>query len=283
MATARNFFGLFFAATLLSFASSYAAVEEASACMKAPSGLIEPGTLTVGVSLATPPTAFLKDDVPSGLDPDLINAIAKKMCVQVKFVNMAFPGLFPALLANKVDLLHSQIGMTEPRKQIFDFVPVSIGGVRLVTSKKSGLTFKDEMDACGYTVAVLGGAIQQAAMMHAKDLCPPEKPLTIKTFGGQIEMLNEVTRGSAQVAFVDWGVAAYAIQQRPDDFAIASPILSGKGPGTQRNVIGITFRKGSDENVKVVQEAFAQVEKDGTYDAILKKWNMQEGDVRTLK
>ena len=174
----------------------------------------------------------------------------------------------------------SEVGITEPRKQIFDFVPVSIGGVRLVTKKGSGLFFKDELGACGYTVAVLGGAIQQAAMMRVKDSCPADKPLVIKTFGGQIEMLNEVSRGTAQAAFVDWGVAAYAVQQRPDDFALASPILSGKGPGTQRNVIGITFRKGMDANVAAVADAFAHVEQDGTYDHILAKWNMTEGDVR---
>lgn len=249
-------------------------------CLPAPPSLIEPGTLTVGISLAAPPTSFMKDDGAAGLDPELIQAIAQKMCLKPKFVNMAFAGLFPALIARKIDVIHSQVGITDVRKETFDFVPVFIGGVRLVGSAKSKVYFKTEADTCGYTTAIMGGSTQMAALERVKDQCPSGKQMTLKPFGGQAEALNEVARGSAQAAFVDWAVANYAVQQRPNDFAIASPILSGKGPNTQRNRIGIVFRKGETQNAAAVEAAFKAVLQSGEYDKMLAKWNLVEGDIR---
>ncbi|CAM3456671.1 Solute-binding protein family 3/N-terminal domain-containing protein [Bordetella sputigena] len=258
------------------------AFAQGSNCLPAPPNLIEPGTLTVGISLAAPPTAFMKDDAAAGLDPELMTAIAQAMCLKPKFVNMAFAGLFPALIAKKIDVIHSQVGITDVRKQSFDFVTVFVGGVRLITQANSKLYFNTESDTCGYTTAIMGGSTQMAALERVKDSCPANKPMTLRPFGGQAEAMNEVARGSANAAFVDWAVATYAVAQRPKDFAIASPILSGKGPNTQRNRIGIVFRKGETANVAAVEAAFKRVVQSGAYDAMLAKWSLQEGDLRKV-
>ncbi len=257
-----------------------ALAQPAAGCLPAPPNLIEPGTLTVGISLATPPTSFMKDDIPSGLDPDLVNGLAKRMCLKAKFVNMAFAGLFPALIAKKIDIIHSQVGITDVRRQTFDFVPVFVGGVRLIAGARNRVEFGGESETCGSTVAIMGGSTQQAALEKVRESCPAGKPLVLRAFGGQAEALNEVARGSAEAAFVDWGVAAYAVQQRPGDFAIASPILSGRGPNTPRNRIGIVFRKDEIPNQEAVRAAFDKLVSDGEYDALLAKWNLAEGDIR---
>ncbi len=267
--------------TAIIIASGSCESRAASDCLPQPPSLIEQGTLTVGISLAAPPTSFMKDDVATGLDPELINAIADAMCLKPKFVNMAFAGLFPALIAKKIDVIHSQVGITDVRKETFDFVPVFVGGVRLISSKSANLTFTTEADTCGTTVAIMGGSVQQAALERVKENCPSGKPLVLKPFGGQAEALNEVSRGSAQAAFLDWAVASYAAQQRPDDLKLASPILSGKGPNTQRNRIGVVFRKGEQGNLDAVAAAFLKVEENGGYDRLLKKWGLSEGDIRT--
>jgi polar amino acid transport system substrate-binding protein len=251
-----------------------------AACLPAPPQLITPGVLTVGVSLATPPTSFLKDDKPAGLDPELMTAIAESMCLKPVFVNMAFSGLFPALIAKKIDVIDSQVGMTDARKETFDFVPVFVGGIRLVTRKGSGLFFPSENETCGHSFSIMAGSTQMAALEKVKATCPADKPMVLKPFGGQAEALNELGRGSADASFVDWSVATYAVMQRPDAYAIASPILSGKGPNTQRNRIGIVFRKGDSADIAAVTKAFEVVVQGGTYDTLLKRWGVTEGDIR---
>lgn len=264
------------AAWLLTGSAAFAQV---ACALKAPPSLVEPGVLTIGTNFSAPPMGFLKDDQPAGFDSELAMALADAMCLKPKFVNLAFQGLFPALIAKKFDLISSRVGITEERKKAFDFIPVFVGGLRLITKKDATLRFQTESDVCGVTVAITAGSTQMAALERVKAECPAAKPMTMKVFAGQNEAVHEVAKGSAQAAFIDWPVAAYMVQQNPNDFVEASPILSGKGPNTERNRNGLVFRKGDDANRQAVEAAFKAVVQKGTYTAILKKWNLEGGDV----
>ncbi len=251
-----------------------------AACLPAPPDLVSSGELTIGTALTAPPMGFMDDGKPTGFDPDLASALAEKMCLKPKFVNLAFQGLFPGLISKKFDIISSQVGITETRKKQFDFLPVFKGGLRLVTQKGSGIRFKTEADVCGHPVALAAGTSQMAALERIKDECPKDKPMTMKIFSSQIEALNEVAKKAVDAAYVDWPVAAYLIKQRPNDFVEASPVLSGDGPGTPRHLNGIVFRKSEDATNAAVAASLKAVEADGTYDKILTKWNLAEGDIR---
>ena len=251
-----------------------------AACLPAPQKLLTPGTLTVGSALNAPPMGFMNVGQPSGFDTDLVSALAAKMCLKPNFVNLTFQGLFPGLLADKFDIVAARVGITEARSKIFDFVPVFVGGLRLIAKKNSGLFFKTEADVCGHPVAIEAGSTQAAALERVKNECPSDRPMVMKTFGEQIQAMNEVAKGSVDVAYVDWPLAAFVIKQRPNDFAEASPILSGRGPGTPRNRNGIMVHKGDAATKDAITSAFEAVEKDGTYDKLLAKWTLAEGDIR---
>ena len=120
-------------------------------CLPAPPNLVEAGYLTIGTALSAPPMGFMKDDKPSGFDPEMISAVAQAMCLKPKIVNLSFQGLFPGLISRKFDVIASQVGITDARKEAFDFVPVFVGGLRLVTPKGSTLKFKTETDVCGHS------------------------------------------------------------------------------------------------------------------------------------
>ncbi len=259
-----------------------AATPSQAECLSAPPNLVEAGYLTVGTSLTAPPMGFMNDDKPSGFDPEFIAAVAEKMCLKTRIVNVTFQGLFPGLIARKFDVIASQIGITEPRKEMFDFVPVFVGGLRLVTQKDSGLKFQTESDVCGHAASIVAGSTQMAALDKVKGDCPADKPMTLKVFSNQSEALNEVAKGTVNVAYVDWPVAAYLIQQRPKDFVEASPVLSGKGPNTERNRNGIVIRKGDSATQDAVAAAVKAAMSTGAYDDILKRWNLADGDVRKV-
>jgi polar amino acid transport system substrate-binding protein len=249
-------------------------------CLPAPPNLVEPGFLTIGSALTAPPMGFMKDEQPSGFDPDLAAALAERMCLKPKIVNLTFQGLFPGLISKKFDIIASQVGITDQRKEMFDFVPVFKGGLRLVTQKTSGLKFTTEKDVCGYPAAIVAGGTPMAALERVRDECPADKPMTLKVFSSQIESLNEVAKKVVSVAYIDWPVAANVVKTRPDDFVEASPILSGKGPGTLRNRNGIVIRKGEKATQDAIAAAFTQILADGTYDKTLTRWNLANGDIR---
>ncbi len=248
-----------------------------AACPPPPSKLVNPGRLTVGSALTSPPMGFMRDGQPTGFDTDLASALAEKMCLMPDFVNLAFQGLFPGLIARKFDMIEARVGITDERKKVFDFVPYSRGGIQLVVRKGSGLRFAAEAEVCGHSVATNAGSSELADLERVREHCPKDKPMTFRIFSSQIEALNEVAKTSVDAAYVDWPVANYLIQQRPDDFAKASPIFSGDGPGTQRHVNGIVFRKDEDELRDAIAAAFAAIAADGTYDKLLQKWKLEDG------
>ncbi len=251
-------------------------------CLPAPPNLVEAGYLTVGTSLTAPPMGFMKDDKPSGFDPEFITAVAERMCLKTRIVNVTFQGLFPGLIAKKFDVIASQIGITDARKEMFDFVPVFVGGLRLVTQTDSGLKFQTESDVCGHSASIVAGSSQMAALERIKGDCPPGKPMTLKVFTNQSEAMNEVAKRTVNVAYIDWPVAANLIQQRPQDFVEASPVFSGKGPNTERNRNGIVIRKGETATQDAIAAAVKAAMASGTYDEILKRWNLPDGDIRKV-
>lgn len=252
----------------------------AADCLPAPPALVESGTLMIGTSFTAPPMGFLKDRKASGFDLDLASAIAEKMCLKAKFVDLTFQGLFPGLLTKKFDIISARVGITDARKEQFDFVPIFKGGLRLVVHKGNELRFKTETDVCGHSVALVAGTTQMAALERVRDECPTGRSMQMKTFTNQIEAMNEVAKRAVDAAYVDWPLAAYVIQQQPDDFVEASPVLSGKGPNTPRNRNGMVIRKGDKPTQDAITAAFDAVIVDGTYDKLLSTWNLADGDIR---
>lgn len=252
----------------------------AAACLPSPDALVEAGTLTVAILPGGPPMGFMDGNEPKGFDIELAAAVAEKLCLKPAYVATPFAGLFPAMDAKKYDTISASIGITDARKEKYDFVPVFKGGLRLVVNKSDPVRFNTEADVCGHPVALVAGTTQMAALERVKAECPAEKPMVMKTFTNQTEALNEVAKKAVSAAFVDWPLAAYVIQQRPDDFVEASPVLSGKGPNTKRNRNGLVVRKGEKTMQDALAAAFDAVVKDGTYDELLAKWNLADGDIR---
>ena len=82
------------------------------------------------------------------------------------------------------------------------------------------------------------------------------------------------------MVFFDWSPAAAMVERNPQDFALGSPILSGEPPGAPRHQVAIMVRKGDTQVRPAIEQALATIQKDGTYDSLLAKWGLQEGDIR---
>ena len=259
---------------------AFVALPAFGCAITAPNNLVDAGALTFGTMLSTPPQLFMEDTKPAGFDIDLANAIAAQMCIKAKFVNLAFPGLFPGLNAHKFDAVIAGIGITSQRKEVFGFVPYLVGGNRFIVRKASNLHFKDETELCGHSVATVTGSVQAAALARTnQQVCPADKKIDIKTYPSFNEAVEQLRKSVVDVAWVDWIFAAYVVNLMPN-LALGSPILSGQSGGP-RNREGIVLRKDDAAAQTAVSKAFAAVEASGEYDKILDKWRLQEGDIRT--
>ena len=61
------------------------------------------------------------DGEPAGYDVELMKMLAKDMKVELEVVDMDFPGLIPALLAEKVDMLSVGLVNTPERALALEF------------------------------------------------------------------------------------------------------------------------------------------------------------------
>ncbi len=60
-------------------------------------------------------------------------------------------------MPRRFDIISARVGITEKRKEAFDFVPDLVGGLRLITKNGSQLYFNHEEDVCGYNTSLPAG------------------------------------------------------------------------------------------------------------------------------
>ena len=267
------------AGLFLCIAAGLASPALADCAVKAPPDLVTAGSLTVGSNMSTPPQMFIDKGEPAGFEIDLVKAVAAKMCLKPVLVNIAFGGLFPGLVAHKFDYITSGLGITPQREQVFDFVPNLWGGIQLVARKDSNLSFKNETELCGHSVATITGTTQAKALERTNQtVCKPGKMIALKYFPSFNDAVIQLQKKSTDVAFVDWAFASYVTGLMPD-LKLASPIFSSR-QDMPRDKMGMAFRKGDKPIVDAVSAAMTAVEKSGEYEKLLDKWHMRQGDVR---
>ncbi len=244
-----------------------------------PAGLVNSGELTFGTN-NPPPASDLRPINVAGFEYDFSSALAQTMCLKPAYTVLAFAGLFPGLDAHKFDIAIAGIGITQQREQSFAFVPYFLGGIRMVVRKGSGLFFKDEREVCGHSIAVLAGSVEARDIEKYKTSCPAGRPIEVRILPSNNEIVEQLRKGTVQVAFIDWAPAVDVVARNPGDFAIGSPVLTGEAPGQPRHRDGLMLRKDDVALKQAVSQAVGRLEADGTYDRLLVKWGLQDGDIR---
>ena len=84
--------------------------------------VMDKDVIVVGTEGTYPPFEFHdKTGALVGYDIDLFNAVAEKMGKKVEWVDMAFDGLIPALLTNKIDMIAACMSVTSERSKKVNF------------------------------------------------------------------------------------------------------------------------------------------------------------------
>lgn len=202
-----------------------------------------------------------------GFDIDLGNALCEQMQAKCVWVESQFDGMIPALKARKFDAILSDMGITEERLKQIDFtVPLYDTHTQLIARKGAGLLPTPE-SLKGKTVGVEQGTVQERYALakwqpHGGNVVP---------YGDQAQVENDLIAGRLDVVFTDAAQAANGFLKQPQGkaFELAGPIVQDPiiGPGT-----AIGLRKGDSELKTALDNAFAAIKKNGTFDKIQKKY-----------
>jgi polar amino acid transport system substrate-binding protein len=246
-----------------------------AAAAKVPQKIKDAGTITVAMDASYAPNEFFDTDGKTiiGTDADLADAIGTTLGLEVEKKNATFDSIIPGLAAGKFDIALSSFTDTKEREQTVDMVTYLTAGTGFYTSAEKPSEVTGVEDLCGLKVAVQKGTVQQEDVEAQTKKC--DEPIDIQVFTQQTDVDLAISSGKAQVALADSPVALYAVKQSDGK-------LKSTGKDYDAAPYGIAINKDT-ELTPAIQAAVQALIDDGTYAAILKKWNLTSGAITESK
>jgi lysine/arginine/ornithine transport system substrate-binding protein len=204
----------------------------------------------------------------AGFDIDLGNALCEQMKVKCVWVENSFDGMIPGLKARKFDAVLSDMGITEDRLKQIDFtVPLYNTNTQLVARAGSGI-LPTPQSLKGKRVGVEQGTVQER---YAKLKWEPFG-VTVVPYGDQEQVEADLVAGRIDALYTDPVQASQGFLKKPQGkpFALVGPVIADKaiiGPGT-----AIGLRKGNTDLQNGLNQAFAEIRKNGTFKRIMAKY-----------
>jgi len=245
----------------------------AAIAAQVPAAIKKKGTLTVASEAEYAPNEFIAPDGHTviGMDPDLVKALAAVMGLKAQVVNSTFEAIIPGLAAGRYDIGASSFTDTKEREKTVDFVTYLSVGQAFLTKANGGPKPNTLADLCGHKVSVEKGTVElEEAEKQNKKCKAAGKPITLLIFPGQNDANLALSSGRAEIDYADSPIIAYQVRKLGVSVR-ASPTF-GAAP------YGIALPK-SNGMAKPTLEALKVLMADGTYRAILKRWELESAAI----
>jgi polar amino acid transport system substrate-binding protein len=252
-----------------------ASVDKEAAAM-VPQAIKDKGTLTVGTDASYAPSEFLGGDGKTieGFDIDLFTAVAKKLDLDVKFVNAKFDSIITGVQGGKYDVGVSSFTVNADRMKQVNMVSYFNAGTQWASAAGNPKKVDPEKP-CTATVSVQQGTVQQEEDLPPKMAAckkagtPMRDPLT---YEGQDEVTANVVSGKADAMLADSPVVAYAVEQSKGKLEALGDIYDAAP-------YGYVIPKDQTELAEAVVAALKSLEADGGYEKALKGWGVEDGAI----
>lgn len=263
-------------ATLAAGAIGVAGALGLSACSALDSGH---DGFVVGSDLTYPPYAYFEGKTPSGFDPDFMRAVAEKMGEELTIQDTRFEQLIPNLKAGHIDAIASALYITPERAEQVDFIPYFSTGNSIVVPE-SAEPLRTTDDLCGKAVAAIkGGDIVEQLRTDASQKCRDagKKAIDVREFATDPEGTQAMLSGQVDAQATDAGVATTLGENSGVKVKITSDELLYPIP------VGIGIWKDDSSGLRErLEDAIDEMKTDGTYDALLEKYNLAPVDQRQV-
>lgn len=130
---------------------------------------VTPGVFTVAIAPDAPPVATYATDARTvvGADPDYAQLVADALGLQLRLVPVAWPDWPLGLTSGKYDAVISNVGVTEQRKQKFDFTTYRLGLHGFYVRTDSAIrSIERPEDIAGLRIVTMSGTIQERVLLE---------------------------------------------------------------------------------------------------------------------
>lgn len=217
------------------------------------------GELTIGTEGTYPPFTFHDQQQKlTGFDVEIAREVAKRLGLKAKFVETKWDGMIAGLDSKRYDMVANEVGITPERQKKYMFSDPYIASHAVLIVGKNNKEIQSFKDLKGKKVAQ---SLTSNYLKIAKKYGAVNTPVD-----GFDQSISLITSGRVDATVNDSLSFLDLVKKRPN---LAVKKVDEQQDGAK---CGFMFRKGSDELVKKINKALADMKKDGTYLKISTKY-----------
>ncbi|WP_138495962.1 amino acid ABC transporter substrate-binding protein [Paenibacillus pinistramenti] len=217
------------------------------------------GSLQIGTEGTYAPFSFHDTSgTLTGFDVDIANEVAKRLGVKAEFVETQWDGMVAGLDAKRFDVIFNEVSINDERKAKYDFSTPYIASRAVLIVRSDNNDIKSFADLKGKKS---GQSLTSNLTQIAKD--NGAEIVAVDGFNQAVDLLNSKRIDATindKLSYLDLKT------QKPD---IALKVVDEEANASQSAAM---FRKGESDLVDAVNQALADMQKDGTYLSISKKY-----------
>ncbi|MDU6922961.1 arginine ABC transporter substrate-binding protein ArtI [Franconibacter helveticus 513] len=196
-----------------------------------------------------------------GFDVDLANALCKEIDATCTFTNQAFDSLIPGLKFKRFEAVMAGMDITPERQKQVLFTNPYYDNSALFIGQQGKFASLDQLK--GKRVGVQNGTT------HQKYINDKHPEITTVPYDSYQNAKLDLQNGRIDAVFGDTAVVTEWLKANPKLAAVGEKVTDKAYFGTG---LGIAVRQGNTDLQQKFNTALEKVKKDGTYDAIYKKW-----------
>lgn len=197
-----------------------------------------------------------------GFSVDILEAIAKKSGMKVKFINTPWEGIFATLSTGDRDMVISSVTITPERKQSMDFSDPYFEAKQLIAvgiNSKVGKFTDLKTLKVGVQTGTTGDEVIQKLQGKTSS--------NIKRFESTPLAIKELENGGVDAVVADNGVVVNFVANNPK-----SKLKMIDDATFAQEYYGIAVKKGNKALLEQINKGLAAIKADGTYDKIYDKY-----------
>lgn len=211
--------------------------------------LVQAGMLTAAINPTVAPIQYIDDNGKLvGLDVDLGDAIAARLCLKMNFISTQFATMIPSLKEGRFDMIDTFMYYSPERASQVLMVPYGAATVALVVASSNKDTINDLTYFSGKKLAVqLGSIDEKNARGVSESLTKQGKAaIDVRPFPNYSDLLQTLSAGQVDGAVVGTEQAYYYQKKGVNFFRIAATglyphaeALAFKDPAVADKVVGV--------------------------------------------
>lgn len=236
----------------------------------APPTTVAAGKLSWGASPTFAPFEFQRDGKAVGFDVDMMAELARRTGLQSDMLGMEYVGIVPAVQTGRIDAAVSGMYITPAREEVLDFIPYLRIGDQIVVAKGNPAHLGGKDALCGHHLAVAANTLYEKTAHSLSDACTAagQPAIDILAVGSSAVVALSLAQGRAEGAISSTSVISAMMDNAPDTF---EPLGE---PFNTASRLGIGLNKANPGLRDALTAALKMMHEDGSYDALLKKWNL---------